>query len=75
MYIMANDAKWVKREEDLDFTLYPGMNLTGLAKDHELKISGMSFDVPGKFYKLRLAWLTDQPMASKEMVELGWENV
>jgi len=36
-----------------------------------LRISGISYDVPGQFFKLRLAWLSQEPMASEAMLKLG----
>lgn len=73
MYIMANDAKWVQQELDLPFTPYPGMDFEGLAGEQPLKISGMSYNVKGSYYKLRLAWLSQDPLDSKQMLEYGWE--
>lgn len=72
---MANDTKWLKREDDLDFVPYPGLSFDSLAGDFPLKISGASYDVQGKFFKVRLAWLTSDPFNSKEMLDLniGWE--
>lgn len=70
---MANDAKWMKKEMELSFTPYPGMNFEGLAGEHSLKISGMSFVLPEGYFKIRLAWLTDTPLNSRQME--GWDIV
>jgi hypothetical protein len=75
MLVMANDTKWLEREQDLPFTPYPGMTLSGLAVDEELKISAMSYDVELDAFKIRLAWLTMQPLTSSQMLALdvGWK--
>jgi hypothetical protein len=71
---MTNDVKWVKKETELPYTPYPGMNFEGIAAEQPLKISGMSYVFPEGYFKLRLAWLSDNPLSSKEMVALdvGW---
>ena len=74
MYIMANDAKWMKKEMEMPFTPVPGMSIQGIADEHELKISGMCYVIGEENYlKLRLAWLTDTPLNSKTMINFGWE--
>jgi hypothetical protein len=72
MYIMSNDAKWMERIEDLSFTPYPGMDFTGSVGEQPLRISGMSYDVVDRSFKVRLAWLSHEPLTSAQMVELGW---
>jgi hypothetical protein len=72
---MSNDAKWMKKEIELPFTPYPGMNFEGITGEQPLKISGMSYMVTEDCFKLRLAWLSDKPLNSKEMIalDIGWE--
>lgn len=71
MYLMANDTKWVKVEKQLSFVPYPGMNFDGLAGEQSLKISGMSYDTNSGSFKIRLAWLSQDPMMSADMLSLG----
>jgi hypothetical protein len=75
MFVMANDTKWLEREQDLPFTPYPGMTFSGLAVDEELKISAMSYDVELDAFKIRLAWLTMTPPTSDVLLSLdvGWQ--
>ena len=68
---MANDTKWMEMEKEIPFVPYPGLDFTGLAGEQPLRISGISYDVPGQFFKLRLAWLSQEPMASEAMLKLG----
>lgn len=72
---MTNDCKWLEREQDLPFTPYPGLTFDGLAGPQPLKISGMSYDISDNHYKLRLAWLSPDPMDSEPMIALnvGWK--
>lgn len=74
---MANDTKWIKCERDLPFTPYPGMDFEGLAQEQPLRISGMSYDFTKKHMKVRLSWLSSEPLNSDVMVglEVGWELV
>jgi hypothetical protein len=75
MYIMANDAKWVMNIRDLSFVPFSGMDFEGLAGEQSLRVSGMSYDVTENFFKVRLAWLSAEPMLSRELIDLniGWE--
>ena len=73
LFIMANDTKWMEREDDLPFVPYPGFDFIGLAGDQPLRISGMSYDIPGQFFKIRLAWLSPDPMDSGPMIQNGWK--
>lgn len=74
-HIMANDTKWLEREEEIPFAPYPGINFEGIAGDQPLKVSGMSYDLKDKIYKVRLAWLSQEPLNSQKMLELdvGWK--
>ena len=75
MYIMSNDVKWMEYEVDLPFAPYPGHDFTGISGEQPLRITGMSYDIPGQFYKLRLGWLSPDPMMSQDMLALnvGWK--
>jgi hypothetical protein len=77
MYLMANDTKWLELEEDLDFVPYPGLSFDGIAGEQSLKISGASYNVKEKYFKVRLAWLTIDPLNSQELLDLdiGWSIV
>lgn len=77
LYIMANDTKWVRCEHDLPFAPYPGMDIEGLAGEQPLRISGMAYDVGKQTVKVRLAWLSQDPLRSADLVALnvGWELV
>lgn len=72
---MTNDVKWMEREEELPFIPYPGHDFTGLAGEQPLRISGMSYDIPGQFFKLRLNWLSSDPLTAQAMMDLdvGWK--
>jgi hypothetical protein len=74
-YLMSNDCKWLERTQELSFTPYPGMTFDGLAAEQPLKISGMAYDVAGDFFKIRLAWLSAEPMVAADLLALGvgWE--
>jgi hypothetical protein len=72
MYLMSNDAKWMEKEVELSFIPYPGMDFEGLADEQPLRISGMVYNVEYDYFKLRLAWLSPDPLDSKVMVGLGW---
>lgn len=71
-YLMSDDAKWMEKELDLPYTPHPGTDLDGLVGEQPLRINGMSYNVNGDFFKLRLAWLSHEAMHSSEMVKLGW---
>ena len=73
--MLTNDAKWVMCEQEWDFLAYPGMNIDGLAGEQSLKISGLSYDIKEKTFKLRLAWLSAEPINSSDMFDMnvGWE--
>ena len=75
MYLMANDTKWVEREEDLPFLPYPGFDFVGIAGEQPLRISGMSFHIPNQVFKIRLAWLSSDPLTSKTLIDMdvGWK--
>jgi hypothetical protein len=76
MYIMANDTKWVEREEDLPFFPFHGLDLTGMAADQPLRINSVSYDLPGQFFKIRLSWMSNEPINSKDLVDNhGWKLV
>ena len=77
MYIMTNDTKWLEREQNLSFIPYPGLSFDGLAADQPLKISGMSYDVTKDNFKIRLAWLSQDPLNSAAMMALdvGWKII
>ena len=73
MYVMSNDAKWMEREENLLFTPYPGTDIDGITGGQALRINGMAYNVAENYFKLRLSWLSPDPLTSAEMVELGWK--
>lgn len=72
---MSNDTKWLELEKELPFVPYPGFNFTGIAGEQELKISGMSYDISKDLFKIRLSWLSMEPMNADDMVALniGWK--
>ncbi len=70
-YVLSNDAKWMENEPQLPFIPQVGTDLDGLA-DQPLRISGMSYDVKNDYIKLRLSWLSPDPLNSDKMVEYGW---
>jgi len=75
MYLMANDVKWVEREEELDFFPFHGLDFIGIAGEQSLRINSVSWDIQGKFFKVRLSWLSPDPMTSSELINLnvGWK--
>lgn len=73
MYIRSNDVKWMEREEDLPFVPQVGTDFEGISSEQPLRISGLSYNIQEQFIKVRLAWLSAEPMDSSEMVKLGWK--
>ena len=77
MYVMSDDTKWLEREEDLPFTPHPGIDLDSIAGGQSLRVSGMSYDVVGQFFKLRLSWLSMDAIKAQDMLNfgVGWKIV
>lgn len=70
---MSNDVKWMEYEMDLSFVPQVGTDIAGISAEQPLRISGLLYDVPGEYVKLRLAWLSPEPMDSKDMLNHGWK--
>ena len=75
MYLMANDTKWVMNHQDCPFVPFAGLDIGGLAGEQPLRVSGVEWDIPGNFIKLRLSWLSAEPLTSQQLYDLnvGWE--
>lgn len=74
MYILSNDAKWMEREDDLPFTPHAGLAIEGLTDEQPIKINTMTYNVTEQHFKLRMSWVSPDPMTSKDMLKLnlGW---
>lgn len=70
---MANDAKWVKKEVDLEFVAYAGMTFENAAEDQPLRVTSVAYDFEEKYFKVRLGWLSPTPLTSSNLLKLGWE--
>jgi len=77
MYIMSNDVKWMEREDDIPFAPYPGLGIEGVGGEHQTRVSTMSWDTVNRHIRCRLAWMSDQPLTSAELVKLnvGWKEL
>jgi hypothetical protein len=74
MYIRSNDVRWMEMVlEDISFVPQVGTDIEGISAEQPLRISGLAYNIPEKFIKLRLSWLSPEPMDSAEMVKLGWK--
>lgn len=73
MYIRSNDVKWMEKEADLPFIPQVGTDFEGISSEQPLRISGLVYNIPEQFIKVRLSWLSAEPMDSSEMVKLGWK--
>lgn len=74
LYILCNDAKWVEKIDELDFFPFHGLDFQGLAGEQPLRVNSVSWDMNEKFFKVRLSWMSQEIMTTKEMVDLaiGW---
>ena len=74
MYVMGNDTKWVERITELPFFPFHGLDFQGIAADQPLRVNSVLYDITdleNPFFKIRLSWLSQQPLTSKQMVDLG----
>lgn len=77
IFLMANDTKWVECVKEMPSVPFPGMDLTGLAGEQPLKVSGVGYNLDEGRYQLRVNWLSQQPLTSAQLIELnvGWQLV
>ncbi len=75
MYLMANDSKWVMNVRECPFVPFTGMDVGGLADEQPVRVSGVEWNIPDNFIKLRLSWLSSEPLTSQQLYDLnvGWE--
>jgi hypothetical protein len=62
-------------KKQLNFLAYPGMNIDGLAGEQSFKISGLAYDTIESICKVRMAWLSTEPLNASTLFALnvGWE--